>query len=107
MGMATKGCKLLKFVAAANCTDRSACQCSPSDTIYTGLVHKTGYAMSVEDLCHWHTCCVSAIRADVSEKKQNKREKLRLFWRQFIEKPSIILGCPGRQMRHLGPILPV
>ena len=42
-----------------------------------------------------------------NEKTRNERRKLRLFWRQLNEKASIIPGCPGRQMCHLGSILPV
>ena len=35
----------------------------------------------------------------VLQRKEKKRKDYSAFWRQFIEKPSIIPGCPGCILR--------
>jgi hypothetical protein len=45
--------------------------------------------------CSPCTCCPPE-RHHLTGKHQKRTEKEKTFRRQFIEKPSIILGCPGR-----------
>ncbi len=41
-------------------------------------------------------------RKEKAKKRSAKKGKDYTFWRQFNEKPSIVLGCPGVRMTTYG-----